>query len=153
MSLAERPATRRERFRLTPPEPGERDVHKSVAHALDRLLLPPAFWFSYPAGASILSPQQAARHIEIGLKRGLPDLWFLHNGVWLIELKRRGGQLSKTRIVRTKRGSPRILVGQEEVFPQLLRTGAVNAIAVCYTVDEVLEQLDKWQIPRRRTNG
>ena len=140
------------RFRLTSPEPIERDVHKACAQALDKLLLPPAMWFTYPAGASILSPQQAARHIEIGLKRGLPDIWILHRGVYLIELKRRGGQLSKTRIVRTRRGSPRVLIGQEEVFPQLLATGAVRDIAVCFSVDEVLAALDRWQIPRRRAN-
>src|SRR3954464_2012657 len=105
------------RFRLTPPEPSERDVHERCAEVLDKLLLPPAMWFTYPAGASVLSPQQAARHIRIGLKRGLPDLWFLHDGVYLIELKRPGGQLSKTRIVRSKSGAPRQLIGQDRVFP------------------------------------
>ncbi|HJQ56434.1 MAG TPA: hypothetical protein VJ890_05985 [Vineibacter sp.] len=137
-------------FRLTAPEPAEREVHKSVARLLDAILLPPAMWACYPAGASILSPQQAARHIELGLKRGLPDIWIFHHGVYLIELKRRGGTLSKTRTVRTRRGSPRILEGQEDVFPKLLATGAVAAIAVCYDVPEVIRQLDKWQIPHRR---
>jgi hypothetical protein len=136
-------------FRLTMPEPSENDVHVACADALDKLLLPPAMWFAYPAGASILSPQQAARHIRIGLKRGLPDLWFLFDGVWLIELKRRGGVLSRTRIVRTRRGSPRVLVGQEEVFPKLCATGAVRDIAVCHSVDEVLDQLTRWRLPLR----
>jgi len=137
-------------FKLTAPEPLERDVHEACASALDNLLLPPAMWFTYPAGASVLSPQQAARHIRIGLKRGLPDIWILHNGTYCIELKRRGGKLSKTRIVRTQRGSPRILEGQADTFPKLLASGAVNGIAVCYTVDEVLDALDQWQIPHRR---
>jgi hypothetical protein len=137
-------------FRLTAPEPLERDVHEACASALDKLLLPPALWFSYPAGASVLSPQQAARHIRIGLKRGLPDIWILHNGTYCIELKRRGGTLSKTRTVRTQRGSPRILEGQRDTFPKLLASGAVHGIAVCYTVDEVLDHLARWQIPHRR---
>ena len=64
--------------------------------------------------------------------------------------KRRGGKLSKTRIVRTQRGSPRILEGQVDTFPKLLASGAVNGIAVCYTVDEMLDALDQWQIPHRR---
>lgn len=136
-------------FRLTAPDPSERDIHEACADALDALLLPPSFWFTYPAGASVLSPQQQARHSRIGLKRGLPDIWVLYRGVWLIELKRRGGTLSKTKIVRTRRGSPRVLVGQEEVFPQLCATGAVRDIAVCYSVDEVLDQLERWHIPLR----
>jgi hypothetical protein len=140
-----------DRFRLTPPDPLERDVHEACASALDKLLLWPALWFTYPAGAAELSPQQQSRFSRVGLKRGLPDIWILHRGLWLIELKRRGAQLSKTRIVRTKRGSPRILIGQDQMFPALLATGAVNDIAVCYDVDEVLAALDRWGIPRRPT--
>src|SRR5262249_21723165 len=136
--------------RPSPPlEPPERAVHEACADALDRLLLPPAFWFSYPAGASELTGKQIAAHQRIGLKRGLPDIWVLLNGVWLIELKRPGGQLSKTRIVRTRRGSPRVLAGQVDVFKLLCASGAINDIAVCYSVEEVLEQLATWEIPLR----
>jgi hypothetical protein len=137
------------RFRLTAPEPVERDIHEACAAALDMLLAPPAVWFTYPAGASQLSPQQMARHSRIGLKRGLPDLWILHHGVYCIELKRKGGRLSKTRVARTRRGSPRILTGQADVFPQLLASGGVADIAICHSVDEVLAQLARWQIPLR----
>src|SRR5215469_6659832 len=98
-------------FRLTAPIPLERDIHEACADALDRLLMPPAEWWTYPAGATQLSPQQQARHSRIGLKRGLPDLMVLHGGLYGIELKRQGGKLSKTRLARTRRGSPRILVG------------------------------------------
>jgi hypothetical protein len=42
-----------------------------------------------------------------------------------------------------------VLVGQEEVFPLLIATGAVEAIAVCTSVDEVLAQLARWRIPLR----
>jgi hypothetical protein len=139
-------------FRLTMPIPAERDVHENCARVLDALLLPPAMWFTYPAGAAQLSPQQQARFSRIGLKRGLPDLWFLHHGLFLIELKRPGGELSRTRIVRTAKGGTRELLGQDKVFPRLLATGAVKAISVCYTVEEVLSQLDRWEIPRRRTH-
>ena len=59
-------------FRLRAPEPLEVDIHEACAKALDHLLLPPAMWFTYPAGASQLSPQQMARYSRIGLKRGLP---------------------------------------------------------------------------------
>lgn len=136
-------------FGLVAPEPLERDIHERCAEVLDRLLLPPAMWFTYPAGATQLTPAQFARHSRIGLKRGLPDIWILHKGVWLIELKRRGGALSKTKIVRTRRGSPRFLDGQAEVFPRLVATGAVRDIAICHSVDEMLGTLAAWQIPMR----
>lgn len=136
------------RFHLTAPEPLERDIHEAVASALDALLLPPALWFTYPAGVVELSPQQAARYVKCGLKSGLPDIFVFYNGVWLIELKRRGGQLSQTRIVKTKHGL-REVVGQVERFAQLCKTGAVRDLAVCYSVDNVLGQLERWQIPLR----
>jgi hypothetical protein len=138
------------RFRLSPPQPSERDLHRTVASFLDRCLTPPAFWFTYPAGASELTPQQFARHSEIGLKRGLPDIWLLHGRTYCIELKRHGGQLSKTRVGRTRRGSPRILVGQIEVFPKLIQTGAIAEIAVCQSLDDVVDALTRWQVPFRR---
>jgi hypothetical protein len=137
-------------FRLVAPEPLEVDIQETCAAALDRLLLPPAMWFAYPAGVIELSGHQMARLMRHGLKRGLPDIWILHVRLYCIELKRRGGSLSKTRVARTHRGSPRVLVGQEEIFPQLIGTGAVEAIAVCTSVDEVLAQLARWQIPLRR---
>jgi hypothetical protein len=139
-----------EAFRLRAPELFEVDIHEACAKALDYLLLPPAMWFTYPAGASQLSPQQMARHSRIGLKRGLPDIWVLHNGCFCIELKRKGGKLSKTRIARTERGSPRILDGQTDVFPRLLASGGVDAIAICTSVEEVLAQIALWNIPLRR---
>jgi hypothetical protein len=140
-------------FRLVPELAQERDIHESCAQALDRLLLPPAMWFTYPAGAAQLSPQQMARYTRVGLKRGLPDLWFLHRHLYCIELKRTGGRLSRTRIARTKRGSPRVLLGQEEVFPRLLATGVVREIAIAHSVEEVLDQLRGWGLPLRGRIG
>jgi hypothetical protein len=138
-------------FRLTAPQPLERDVHEACAKALDALLLPPARWFAYPAGGTQLAPQQHAALARKGLKRGLPDLWFLYQRVYCIELKRqKGGRLSKTFIARTKHGAMRIYEGQEDVFPALLATGAIADIAICTSVDEVITQLAVWNIPLRR---
>lgn len=136
-------------FRLTSPEPLERDIHQACADALDKLLAPPALWFCYPAGAAQLSPQQQARYSALGLKRGMPDIWVLYQGVYCIELKRHGGALSKTRIARTKRGSPRVLVGQDEMFPKLIESKGVQAIAVVSSVEDMLAQLAAWRIPLR----
>jgi hypothetical protein len=81
------------------------------------------------------------------LKRGWPDVLVLHGRLFGIELKRRDGVLSKTRLVRTRRGGLRQLDGQVDVFPRLAAAGM--AIAVCRTVDEVLATLAGWQVPLR----
>ena len=139
-------------FRLTVPEPLEFDIHKTCAQVLDRLLAEPAIWACYPAGAVQLSRQQAARYSTLGLKRGMPDLLIFFEGVWGIELKRYRGRLSKARIVSTRRGSPRILEGQEEIFPKLIAAG-FKGIAICTSVDEMLAQIKRWGIPLRNYTG
>jgi hypothetical protein len=131
------------------PEPFEVDIHETCAHALDRLLLPPAVWACYPAGIIKLTGAQMARYAALGLKAGWPDLMIGFDGAWGIELKRRGGKLSKTRITRTRRGGPRIHEGQEDVFPMLLASGMFRAIGIAYSVDDMLAQLAEWQIPLR----
>jgi hypothetical protein len=136
------------RFRLTAPAPLERDIHKGCARALDLLLLPPAVWACYPAGATQLSAPQRARYAELGLKRGWPDLLILHGGLYGIELKRRGGRVSKTTIVHTRRGSPRELLGQEDMFPRLIAAG-MTEIVIAHSVDEVLGHLTRWGVPLR----
>lgn len=135
-------------FRLTPPPVPEQELHETVAALCQRLVAPPAQWAFYPAGGVQLSPAQAAKLSRMGLRRGWPDFIFVHSGkLYGIELKRRGGRLSKTRIVRTKRGAPRILDGQEDTFPLLEAAGMT--IAVCHSAEEVLAQLQEWQIPLR----
>src|SRR5215471_7977813 len=135
------------RFRLTAPVIPERDIHEACVGTLNRVLAEPAVWWPYPAGAAELSPQQQARYSRIGLKRGYPDLWFLFGGrLYCIELKRLGGRLSQTRIGRTRRGSPRVLIGQVDMFPKLLAAG-VREIAIAHSVDEVLSHLERWGFP------
>lgn len=136
-------------FKLTPEVVPEQDIHEACASALDVLLLPPAMWFCYPAGATQLSPQQMARYSRMGLKRGLPDLWFLHRGVFCVELKRRGAGLSRTYLGRTKTGAPRVYVGQQDIFPRLLASGGVTDIAIAHSVEEMLVTLEGWDIPLR----
>lgn len=100
-----------------------------------------------PVGHIKLTPAQAALLSRIGVKRGLPDLMVVYGGIYGIELKRGEGSLSRTRIVRTKRGALRVLEGQLEVFPRLRRAGM--KIEVCYSLDEVLGALRAWNIPTR----
>lgn len=136
-------------FRLTMPEPSERDIHEAVADALEWQLVKPAFWCAYPAGHIRLTGQQGARLVKAGLKAGMPDILIWYRGIYLVELKRRNGRLSETKIVKTKQGALREVVGQRERFQQLRETGAVVDGAICYTVDGVLDQVAAWGIPLR----
>ena len=137
----------RRRLRLTHPVTPEDDLHASVAEALDRLLVPPAEWTTFPAGSVPLPQQFGAKLSRLGLKRGWPDILVLHRTLHGIELKRAGAGLSKTRLVRTRRGGLRELAGQQDVFPRL--EGAGMRIAVCRSVPEVLAALRGWGVPLR----
>jgi hypothetical protein len=134
-------------FRLVAPIPPETDLQAAVAEALDVLLLPPATWAAYPAGHIALTGQQAAKLARMGLRRGWPDLLVLHGGIYSIELKRPGGRLSRTRTVRTRRGTLRIIPGQTEVFPKLEAAGM--RLVVCEDIESVLAALAAWGVPLR----
>jgi len=119
-----------------------------VRDLLNLCLAPPAVWAPYPAGVTTLSAQQFAQYSRFGLKRGMPDIMLFFGKVWGIELKRRGGRLTKTRVVHTRRGTPRELIGQAEMHQQLLASEAWGGIEVAYSVDDVCALLDFWKIPR-----
>jgi hypothetical protein len=136
-------------FRLSELVPYEQDIHETTARMLDLFLAPPVEWCHYPAGSIQLTPAQVAKLARMGLKRGYPDFLIFWQRVWGIELKRPGGRLSKTRLVRTRRGSPRVLVGQDEMFVRLLASGAFGGIEVCEGPEEVLAQVEAWGIPLR----
>ena len=78
----------------------------------------------------------------------MPDLMIFWKRVWGIELKTSKGRLSKTRVARTRRGGPRMLIGQDDMFEALLDSGAWAAIEVARSLDEVCGLLDFWEIPR-----
>ncbi len=117
-----------------------------------RVLLPPSVcWTCFPAGNVPLPPEAAAKLVRFGLAPGWPDLMLAYGGyVRGIELKREGGRLSKTRIVRTPKGRLREVAGQQDVFPRLIAAGFAD-IAVCHSLDEVLAALQRWGVPTRIT--
>jgi hypothetical protein len=135
-------------YRLTRVVVGEDDIHFTVARTLDTLLLPPAEYACYPAGNIPLPGQWADKLQRMGLKQAWPDLLIVYNGIFGIELKRVGGRLSKTRLVRRKNGSLKQLTGQTEMFPRLLVAG-FRDIAVCTTPGQVLATLTAWDVPLR----
>lgn len=134
-------------FRLTAPVVPEDDLHAAVAEALDRLLMPPAEWTTFPAGHVPLPAQFAVKLARLGLKRNWPDILVLCGPLHGIELKRPGEDLSRARWVRTRRGAPRYVEGQRELFPRL--EGAGMRLAVCTSVIGVLDQLAAWGVPLR----
>jgi hypothetical protein len=137
------------RLKLVAPVASELELHEACVRLLDQLLAPPAIYASYPAGHIKLAPRDALKLIRVGLKRSLPDLLVFHHKVFGIELKRPGAALSKTRVVRTRRGAPRELIGQADMFPKLMQTGAFGDIAIVTSCDELLQRLQAWHIPLR----
>ena len=111
-------------------------------------MAPPAVWAPYPAGVTALTPQQFAQYSRVGIKRGWPDLMICYKRMYGLELKTRRGRLSKTRVDRTRRGSPIERIGQADMFELLIKSGAWGGIAVARSVDEVCAWLDEWGIPR-----
>ena len=141
-----------ERFKLSAPEAVETEIHEACAKFLAACLLPPARWNCFPLGHVSLSPAQLARLQRAGLQAGWPDFLVVFGGlIFGVEIKRKGGVLSKTRTYRTKRGQLRVALGQEETFPQLERAGM--KIAVVRSVDDLMAQLTRWGIPYRATPG
>jgi hypothetical protein len=136
------------RFKLTAPVVAELDLHAAVASALAALVMPPAVWWTNPIGHVQLSGAQMSRLARIGTKAGLPDIFLLHRCLYGIEIKRHGGALSKTRMVKTRHGALRLVEGQQEMFARLLAAGAAD-IAIVTSVDEMVAQLQAWGIPMR----
>jgi hypothetical protein len=138
------------RFKLTPPEPSEDEIHEACASALDALLLEPAQWACYPAGHIQLSGAQADKLRRHGLKPNWPDLFIVFNALTFgFEVKTRAGKLSKTRFIVNKRGKRRLVEGQEDVFPRLRKAGM--SITVVHSVDELLAACRYIGIPIRAT--
>ena len=141
------------KFHLTSPEPSEDDVQETGCSRASRTIaLPPTMWTAFPAGHVKLAPAQAAWLYRMGLCSGWPDILIIHDGcVFGIELKTRTGVLSKTRVVRTRSGGARVVVGQRDMHTRLLASGM--RLAVCRSLSAVIEQLHEWQIPTREARG
>lgn len=135
-------------FNLCVPAVPEQDLHEAVARVLGLELSSPVEWTTFPAGSVPLPPAYAIKLARMGLHAGWPDILVLHGVLHGIELKRPGGQLSRTRTSRTRRGGLRLVEGQAEVFPRLQAAGM--RLAVCHSCTEVLAALDAWGIPRQR---
>jgi hypothetical protein len=135
--------------------PPEVDVHADIATAFARILIPQdqggAVWTTIPIGHVKLTGKQAGRLAMLGVKPGWGDIiGFWQGGAYLLEVKKPGGTLSQTRIVRRRNGSPRLVIGQREVFPLLAAQGVI--IGTAETVGEALACVRAWGWPMRRVS-
>jgi hypothetical protein len=138
MSDAVQTPPKRPRLKLVAPEPSEQNFHETAVQTLDFAVAPPAMWTCFPAGNVPLPPEYAAKLARMGLHSGWPDFLLVHRGVFGIELKT---------AVRTRRGGLRVVEGQVDTFPKLVKAGM--RIAICRSIDEILAALRLWEIPLR----
>jgi hypothetical protein len=111
----------------------EADLHKTIADLLDLMLLPPAFWTTFPAGWGKLTIATAGRLRGSGLKAGFPDILIIFNGrATGIELKAPGGALSKV---------------QRHMILRLRGAGMMTY--VCHSAEEVISALRAASLPVR----
>jgi hypothetical protein len=148
MSTTITPSRRVSPYRLTRPTATEDAIHQAIVDMMAILLLPPAQWTTFPAGLIELTGQQAAKLYRLGLRRSWPDILIAYRGIYGLEVKRPGGYLSRTRMVRTRSGAPRMVDGQSQMFPLLLRAGFAG-IAVVHSADEAVAALRGWAMPLR----
>ena len=126
------------RFKLTPTEPTEYQLHATVAEFLDWALLPPALYTTFPAGWGVLARSTAGRLKRAGLKQGIPDILLFHNGKATgIELKSYNGTLTQI---------------QKDMHARL--RGAGIEVFTCASLDEVIGIVrNHLNLPLRRTRG
>lgn len=126
----------------------EAGLQEAIAQAFAKLIRPPAEWAAYPAGHISLDGQQAAKLYRAGLRPNWPDFLVLHAGHLIgIEVKTVDGELSRTRIVRSRRsGRPRIVEGQRDVFPRLKAAG-MHGPHVVRSVEHALTMLEAEGVP------
>lgn len=109
----------------------ELELHRAVSAALDLVLAGGAWWTSIEH--SYAGIRQGARRKSIGVKRGIPDVLVVAGGraLW-VELKSPRGSLTPD---------------QKAVHEQLRDAG--GEVAVCRSVEQVLDALRSWGVPMR----
>jgi len=118
-------------------EPTEAQLHATVAQYLDWALMPPAFYSTFPAGWGVLTKSTAGRLKGAGLKQGVPDILIWFNGFTFgVELKSYMGRLTPVQIATH----------------QKLQAAGVQ-VRTCSSLMEVIDYLEMFGIPLRRTKG
>lgn len=120
-------------FKLTNPGMSEATLHRSVAHMLDWLLLPPAFYTTFPAGWGVLPRATAGQLQACGMKSGMPDILLFDVGrVIGIELKV---------------GANKATSSQVKMAEKLKAVGI--EVHICRSLDDVLDILSQRAVATR----
>jgi len=112
----------------------EQELQISVVRFLEVALPDDVFFFHVPNGGK-RRKREAAIFKAMGVKAGVPDIPFLHDGrCFLIELKADDGTLSDN---------------QKAAHKFIRKAGC--PVAVCRSLGEVEQQLREWKIPLHAT--
>jgi hypothetical protein len=116
--------------------PSENQLHAAVADYLDWMLLPPAFFTTFPAGGYVLPRSGAGLLKRKGLKAGFPDIILFYDGRTIgIELKVANNKPTPVQMGTLAR----------------LREAGIHCY-ICRDVDRVQEVLKEEGFPLRRTD-
>ena len=111
-------------------------LHAAVADLLDLVLLPPAWWTTFPLGGG--GKARGGKLKRRGAKKGTLDILIISaqtgwgHADW-IELKSAKGRLTPE---------------QREIMEKLISAGC--QVAIARSVADVLAMLDAWGIPHKR---
>jgi hypothetical protein len=120
-----------------PHSASESELHVSVAALLDWILIPPAFFTTFPAGWGKLGKATAGRLYACGMKKGMPDLLVFDRNRRVVGIELKAG----------KNG---VQSAQRATFAQLQ---AVNIkVYVCRSLEEVVTALHREGINYKRVN-
>ncbi len=110
----------------------EAQLHRAVAEYLDLVLLPPAWWSTFPSGGG--GKARGGQLKGRGLKPGVPDILLVQRGeCFWIELKATNGRLSKA---------------QQDTSGALAAAGCHWTF--CRSIEQVAEALKYWGISTRQ---
>jgi len=136
----EKPASwwaNRTRKKSSPLKTSESDLHVTIAELLDWILVPPAFYTTFPAGWGKLKGQTASRLKKSGLKAGMPDILVFYRGRAMgMELKVTGAVPSSV---------------QRVTCAQLQAAGV--PVYVCRSIADVIEALNRCRVPFNYTSS
>jgi hypothetical protein len=123
----------------------EQELHIEVAEALDIILMPSVLWSTVPSGGG--GAKRGAFLKAMGLKRGVPDILIFWSDSACPVLPGRDGRPSFVLGIELKAGKNKPSDAQKEWHARAKLLG--HMIAVCYSLKEVVEALDRFKVPHR----
>ena len=120
-----------------PGSPDEDAFHVSVAELLDLILIPPAFFTTFPSGYGKLGKATAGRLFAKGLKKGMPDILVFDKNRKVVGIELKAGRNGVTSAQRT-------------MHAKLM--GCNIHTYVCRTLEEVVMAIHREGVSYKRIN-